>query len=185
MRTRSESLCGRGAGPVAVAGWTRRPAMPEGQAPHLHLVADAGAMMPEGTGMKNGVDMAVAEVGGRRRRLLHRGRQPRRRLPADRQVGRRGGGRERQQGGRGSARHRLHRHLQLRRGEGLHPDQQPRPHGADHPGQYLPGPHQEAGRRARASRRSTGRWASSTTSARSPPTTSRARSPPSGPSAWA
>src|SRR5215813_539544 len=64
-------------------------AMSQGQAPHLHVLADAGgdvpsgiiapcicklriytswpmqgAMIPEGTGMKNGVDMAVAEASG-------------------------------------------------------------------------------------------------------------------------
>ena len=106
-------------------------------------------MLPEGTGMKNGVDLAVAEAGGvaggfclevrststtPRRRPASGTARWRRRTPTRQWR---------------SAGHRLHRHVQLRRSEGLHSHHQPRPHGPGDARQHLPRPHQEARRRAR------------------------------------
>ena len=103
-----------------------------------------GAMLPEGTGMKNGVDMAVAEAngvaGGFCIEVVNLD-------DASPQTGKWDGAVEAENANKAvarSARHRLHRHVQLRRGQGLHPDQQPRAHGAGDPGQHLPRAHQEA-----------------------------------------
>ena len=84
-----------------------------------------GAMLAEGTGMKNGVDMAVAEVGGVVAGYCLEVVNLDDASPQTGKLGRGGRGREREQGRRRPARDRLHRHLQLRRGEGVDPDQQP------------------------------------------------------------
>jgi hypothetical protein len=108
-----------------------------------------GAMIPEGTGMKNGVDMAVAEVNGV---VAGYCLEVVNLDDASPQTGKWDGAVEAENANKAVSDpcgDRLHRDLQLGRGQGLHPHQQPGPHGPDHAGQYLPRPDQEARRRAR------------------------------------
>ena len=157
--------------------------MPEGQAPIYTSWPMQGAMLPEGTGMKNGVDLAVAEAGGV---VAGYCLEVVNLDDASPQTGKWDGAVEAENANKAVGRpagDRLHRHLQLRRGQGLDPDQQPRPHGPDHAGQHLSRADQEAAAR-RPGEPEIYRPGGLRQLLPRPcrPTTSRARWAPSGPS---
>jgi hypothetical protein len=108
-----------------------------------------GAMIPEGTGMKNGVDMAVAEVGGV---VAGYCLEVVNLDDASPQTGKWDGAVEAENANKGGERpqsHRVHRDLQLRGGEGLDADHPAGSHGPDVDRQQLPRAHEEEGRGSR------------------------------------
>ena len=159
----------------------QRPAMPKGKLRLYTSWPMQGAMLPEGTGMKNGVELAVAEAGwvvaGYCLEIVNLD-------DASPQTGKWDGAVEAENANKavgdplaivyigtynsGAAKVSI-------------PITEPRPHGAGHAGQHVPRADQEAGGGAGRARDLPARRVRQLLPRRSPLTTSRARSAPSGP----